>query len=253
MTGCALFRWLVTGLSLQSLGTDPCPVCVGDLWWTKWHWVRFPLHILQFLLSLSFKQCSIIIFHLSLKLYCQLTAWLNKTLPFLTLKTLVSGGSQQSDCQSLILECHEGLIIQLLPFPVNGGCCFYDCKLCGLLSKGELKYHSLPWIIVLLEKLVVPCLIQKMHTLHDTQCSITVFRRACNWLSPINQSTFKICSYIFPCMPWSFKLFLSFSFCTKTLYVFLFSTMHSMCLAPPMLLDFVFLTIIGADPGGRAV
>jgi hypothetical protein len=48
-----MFRWLVTGLSLQSLGTDPCPVCLGDLWWTKWHWGRFSLQILQFLLSQS--------------------------------------------------------------------------------------------------------------------------------------------------------------------------------------------------------
>lgn len=133
-------RWLVDGLSLQSLGTDPCPVCVEDLWWTKWHWGRFFLHIIQFLLSLSFKECSIIIFHLSLKLYYQLTASLNKTLLFLTLKSLVSGGSQQSDCQSLSLEGYEGLIIRLMPFPFNRGCCFYNCKLCGLLSKGELKY-----------------------------------------------------------------------------------------------------------------
>jgi len=82
-----MFRWVVTGLSLQSLGTDSCLVCVGDLWWTKWHW---------------------------------------GTLPFLTLKSLVSGGSQQSDCQSLSLEHHEGLVNQFMPFPVNRGCCFCD-------------------------------------------------------------------------------------------------------------------------------
>ena len=223
------------------------------MWWTKWHWGRFSLHIHQFLLSLSFKQCSIIFFHLSLKLYYQLTASLNKTLPFLTLESMVSGGTQQIDCQSLSLECHEGLLIQLMHLPINRGCCFYDCKLCGLLSKGELKYLSLPWIRVLLEKLAVPCLVQKLPTLCDTQRSITAFRRACNWLSPVNPSTFKIYSYIFLHMPWSFKLFLSFSFPTKTLYMFLFCTMRSMCLAPPILLHFIFLTIIGADPGGRAV
>jgi len=26
-----MIRWLVAGLSLQNLGTDPCPVCVGEI------------------------------------------------------------------------------------------------------------------------------------------------------------------------------------------------------------------------------
>jgi hypothetical protein len=69
---------------------------------------------------------------MSLKLYYQLAASFNKTLPFLTLKSLVSGGSQQSDCQSLSLECREGLVIQLMPLPVNRGCCFMtvNCVVC---------------------------------------------------------------------------------------------------------------------------
>jgi hypothetical protein len=68
--------WVECGSGDQSLSTD-CPDLglipdqyMWDLWWKKRHWERFLSQYFSFPLSISFHQCSILIFiHLSPTVY----------------------------------------------------------------------------------------------------------------------------------------------------------------------------------------
>jgi len=39
-----------------------------DMWWTKWHCTRFFFEIFDFLLSVSFRHCAVLVFILTLAL-----------------------------------------------------------------------------------------------------------------------------------------------------------------------------------------
>jgi hypothetical protein len=60
------------GKDVEKMGWKKITSCsipgqvMGDLWWTKWHWGRFPLSILVSPTNSHSIKCSILIYHLGL-------------------------------------------------------------------------------------------------------------------------------------------------------------------------------------------